>query len=104
MFRLEPKNERVFLKFINNNKKRYSFKITCRVFGEFSCLFHGNNFFCAFPQCACLALLARFALGLRSPEKREKRTPVMQGISMLALTVYVHSHGFEKFGVIKSIK
>ena len=58
-------------------KKRYSFKITCRVFGEFSCLFDGNNFFFAFPHCACLALLARFALGLRSPEKREKIAPVM---------------------------
>ena len=65
-------------------KKRYSFKITCLVFGEFSCLFHGNNFFCAFPHCACLALLARFALGLRSPEKREKIAPVMQGISVQA--------------------
>ena len=54
------------------------------MFGEFSCLFHGNNFFCALPHCACPALLACFALGLRSPEKREKIAPVMQGISMQA--------------------
>ena len=54
------------------------------MFGEFSCLFHGNNFFCALPHCARLALLACFGLGLRSPEKREKMAPVIQGISMQA--------------------
>ena len=53
------------------------------------------------PRCACLALLARFALPFDPLLKREKITPILQAILRVSARCIKHLHIFNQTTLIK---